>query len=157
MDKKEISAPEQEDESKELTKKEKLAKYFKEFMNYKETPKPVDKLAQIKTKTDAWMDFIQVPNRANDFAVINNKLYVICSDDYLVHIYDANTFEQIGSFELDKIGYYNAIKASNDKQIGVITNISSKQLTVFDTQKDVILQKLPLDANVHNVVITNKK
>ena len=133
-----------------------MKQYFHEFLNYKAPVEPVPVAERIKLKIEKQMDFIKAEKRANDFLVVNDKIYILCSDDYVVYVYDALTRELINSFELEKIGYYNALKVSNDKKLGIITNISSMSLTLFDTKNDVVVQKLPLMTNVHNVVITGK-
>ena len=48
--------------------------------------------------------------------VIKDKIYLLCSDDYTVYVYDRNDYTLINIFELDKVGFYNAIKASDDKK-----------------------------------------
>lgn len=145
-----------QDKGVEVTVKKSLKNYFHEFMNYKPIEDPVPFQKRLKLNIDKQMDFVKLQKRANDFLVINDKIYVLCSDDYIVYVYDAKTKELINSFELEKIGYYNALKASADKKIGIVTNISSMSLTLFDTANDVVVQKLPLMTNVHNVVITGK-
>ncbi|MCR4881550.1 MAG: YncE family protein [bacterium] len=127
-----------------------------EFLNYKAPVEPVTEIEEIKADVDAQMDFVSIPSRANDFIVIRDKIYLLCSDDYTVYVYDRNNNTLINSFGLDRVGYYNAIKVSDDKKIGIITNISSNAITLFDTQTDVIVDKLPITVNVHSVVITGK-
>ncbi len=147
-----------EEVSAEATKKVKTAKEkLHDFLNYKAEVEPMPQTEQIKLNVEKQMDFIKAKSRANDFLVVNGKIYLLCSDDYIVYVYDETTNKQINSFELEKIGYYNALKTSSDKKIGIITNISSMALTIFDTKTDTIVQKLPLLVNVHNVVITSKK
>ncbi len=148
---------EPEEEKPASTKKEAFKRYVHEFLNYKEQKPAIAADERIRLRTEKRMDFITAKNRANDFLVVNEKIYLLCSDDYLVHVYDAMTNEWIKSFELEQIGYYNALKVSQDKKIGIVTNISSQALTIFDTKTDAIVQKLPLFVNVHNVVITDAK
>ncbi len=144
-------------EQPEVNNKKKTAKEkFHDFLNYKADVEPLTQTEQIKLNVSKQMDFISAQSRANDFLVVNEKIYLLCSDDYVVYVYDALTNKQINSFELDKIGYYNALKVSPDKKFGMVTNISSMSLTIFDTKTDAIIQKLPLLTNVHNVVITGK-
>ena len=130
-------------------------KWF-EFMNYKAPEEPLTEIERIQENVNANMDFIKTENKANDFIVINNKIYLLCSDDYVVYVYDKESNSLINSFELEHAGYYNSIKVSNDKKVGMITNISSNYITLFDTQTDSIVQKLPVSVNVHNIVITGK-
>ena len=148
-------------ESKKANVPEGEAKTFKdrwyEFMNYKAPVEPMTDIEKIQARVDRQMDFIIPEKRANDFAVVGNKIYVLCSDAYTVYVYDRTNNTLINSFELDHAGYYNAIKLSNDKKVGIITNISSNAMTLFDTDKDAIIQKLPISVNVHNVVITGKE
>ena len=103
------------------------------------------------------MDVVPLPNRPNDFLIIGDKLYLLCSDDYVVIVVDINTSKKIASIELPQNGYYNAIRASVDNTTGLITNVLAKELIIFDTEKDAIIQDLPLTVDVHNVVITGKK
>lgn len=147
------------------SKKVKLAagekKTFKqrwfEFLNYKAPVEPLTEIEEIKADVDAQMDFITAQRRANDFIVIKDKIYLLCSDDYTVYVYDRNDYTLINIFELDKVGFYNAIKASDDKKVGIITNISSNHITLFDTETDAVIEKLPITVNVHNVVLTGKE
>ncbi len=145
------------EETPATTKREKFKRYMHTFLNYKEPKPAVSPTEQIQIKREKRMDFIEAKNRANDFLVLDEKIYLLCSDDYLVHVYDAITNEWLKSFELEKLGYYNTIKTSVDKQIGIITNISSQAITLFDTKTDAVVQQIPLYVNVHNVVITDAK
>ena len=148
-------------ESKKANVPEGAKKTFKdrwfEFLNYKATVEPMNEIEKIQYKVNRQMDIIVPEKRANDFLVVGDKIYVLCSDDYMVYVYDRTNNVLINSFELDHTGYYNAIRVSNDKKVGIITNISSNAITLFDTNKDAVIQKLPISVNVHNVVITGKE
>ncbi len=130
---------------------------FFEYMNYEPIPEKTDVIENIRTKVEKQMNFIKLENRANDFAVINNKIYILASDEYAVYVFDAITNQKITTIELDEKGYYNSIRVSKDKTVGILTNITSKELTLFDVKNDTIIQKVPVSVNVHNVVITGKK
>jgi len=142
---------------KKVTVKEHLKKYFAEFLHYKETPEPKSKLEIMEASVEKQMDFITAKNRANDFVIAADKIYFLCSDDYIILVYDANTNKHIYSIPLEQVGYYNSIKVSPDEKIGMVTNISSKTLTVFDTMTDTISKKIILGTNAHNVLMSGNK
>ncbi|MCQ2958549.1 MAG: hypothetical protein MJ180_06600, partial [Candidatus Gastranaerophilales bacterium] len=131
--------------------------HFHDFLNYKKVEEPLTVAETVQLKVENQMDFVKLNNRANDFLIIGGKLYLLCADDYVVYVFDTETNKKIAYFELPKKGYYNSIKSSKDNTTGIITNISTKELLLFDTAQDKIIQKLPLTVNVHNVVITGRK
>ena len=115
--------------------------------------KPIE---QIKLTVNKQMDFVTPELRANDFIVANNKIYFLCSDNYTILVYDLMAKDFVKSVELNNVGYYNAIKVSNDRQTVMLTNISSKELTLLDVETDEIVKKLPLNVDVHNIVIIGR-
>lgn len=142
---------------KKVSRWTKAKTMFLDYMKYVPDEPEITPVEAIKLSADKQMDFIKLQERANDFVIINDKLYLLCSDDYIIKVYDLNTIKNIDTIELDKVGYYNSIKVSEDKTTGILTNISSKELILFDTETDKVIQKLPVSVDVHNVVITGKK
>ena len=142
---------------KDPNRKKTFKEKWLDFLNYKSVAEPLTPMEVVKLKIDDNIDLINIQSRANDFAVVKDKIYLLCSDDYVVYVYDKNTGAQINSFELEQTGYYNSVKVSTDQSTGILTNISSDTMTIFDTEKDAVIQKLPLSTSVHNVVITGRK
>lgn len=150
---------EKEEIPEEETKKSFLQNAKEKFLDYMmytpvtEEESPIEKL---QSAVEKQMDFIKLDTRANDFVIVDEKLYLLCSDSYTIQVYDVNTLKNINTIKLDEVGYYNSIKISKDKTTGILTNITSKELVLFDVKSDKVIQKLPVSVNVHNVVITGK-
>lgn len=150
---------EKEEIPEEGTKKSFLQNAKEKFLDYMmytpvtEEESPIEKL---QSAVEKQMDFIKLDTRANDFVIVDEKLYLLCSDSYTIQVYDVNTLKNVNTIKLDEVGYYNSIKISKDKTTGILTNITSKELVLFDVKSDKVIQKLPVSVNVHNVVITGK-
>ncbi len=141
-------------EPKKLKPKEKFKEKFIDFITYKQNKQEAEK-QEIVRKRNEKMDFAELPKKSNAFLALNDKIYILASDQYKIFVLD-NDYEVVNSIDLEKLGYYNAMKLSNDGKKVYVTNISSKEIDIVDIKTDKIIQKIPLSVNIHNVMTFNK-
>ena len=144
----------QDKNTAKLSKKEKFKEKFIDFITYKQDTKQPEK-EEIVRKRNEKMDFANLPDKTNAFLVLNNKIYVLASDQYKIFVLN-DDYEAVKTIDLEKLGYYNNMSLSSDKKQVFVTNISSKEINVVDVNSDKIIQKLPLSTNVHKVIVFDK-
>ena len=91
------------------------------------------------------------------FSSYNNLLYVLGAKENELYIVNTDSFDIEMIIKLPSRGFCNKITRVNENSnIALITNVVEKNYLIFDLDKKKTIQKVPIDANLSDIVIVEK-
>ena len=87
----------------------------------------------------------------------NNLLFVLGAKENELYIVNTDSYDVEMIIKLPINGFCNKITRLNDNSnIALITNVVEKNYLIFDLDKKKTIQKVPIDANLSDIVIVEK-
>ena len=100
---------------------------------------------------------VMVAPKPMDMIEYNNLLYVLGAKENELYIVNTDSFDVEMIIKLPISGFCNKItKINENSNIALITNVVEKNYLIFDLDKKKTIQKVPIDANLSDIVIVEK-
>ncbi len=96
---------------------------------------------------------IKLNEKPTDAVFFQNKIYILCSKDSIINVYDTQSQKIIENIVLDNVGFYSKITMIPNQPNAVITGIQTKKFLLLNLEKMIITKKQNADVNVSNIII----
>lgn len=93
--------------------------------------------------------------KPTDAVFYGNKIYILCSKDSIINVYDTISQKIIENIVLDNVGFYSKITMIPNQPNALITGIQTKKFLLLNLEKMMITKKQNADVNVSNIIIVD--
>jgi len=102
------------------------------------------------------IDEIDTDKKPTDILMFNNKLFILCSKEGYMDIFDTIEQKMISREQLSKTGFYSKMtRVANDNNI-LITGMSANQYLLYNLDKMEVVKKQDSYIDVANILILDK-
>lgn len=98
---------------------------------------------------------IKLNEKPTDAVFFQNKIYILCSKDSIINVYDTTSQSIIENIVLDNVGFYSKITMIPNQPNALITGIQTKKFLLLNLEKMIITKKQNADVNVSNIIIVD--
>jgi len=96
---------------------------------------------------------VRLNEKPTDAVFFQNKIYILCSKDSIVNVFDTISQKIIENIVLDNVGFYSKITMIPNQPNAIITGIQTKKFLLLNLEKMMITKKQNADINVSNIII----
>lgn len=100
---------------------------------------------------------LDLAEKPTDAVLYNNKVFILCSKDGIINVYDFEGDRMLEPIALDSTGFYSKIKLVPDKHTAVVTGINTKKIILIDLENVKLEKKAPANIDVADLVIIDNK
>ncbi len=98
---------------------------------------------------------IRLNEKPTDAVFFKDKIYILCSKDSMVNVYDTVSGQIIENIVLDNAGFYSKITMIPNQPNALITGIQTKKFLLLNLEKMMITKKQNADVNVSNIIVVD--
>ena len=99
---------------------------------------------------------VDLDKKPTDAIVIGTKIYILCSKEGYIDVYDTLNNKVISHQALPKDEFYSKITLIPDKNNILITGLDAKTYLIYDIASSKIIKKQDSYINIANIIIINK-
>ncbi len=114
-----------------------------------------NKLSVYNEEENILTDEIKLNEKPTDAVFFNDKIYILCSKDGIINVYDTISQKIVENIVLDNAGFYSKITIIPNQPNALITGIQTKKFLLLNLEKMMITKKQNADINVSNIIIVD--
>ncbi|MCR5262032.1 MAG: hypothetical protein K6C94_09375 [Candidatus Gastranaerophilales bacterium] len=99
---------------------------------------------------------VKTGNKPTEMCLHENKLFIVCSADNIIDVFDTNTLKYTDKIELPFKGFPRIITKIEDTPLAIVTSSDAKKYAIINMHTNKIVGTYPLDMPVHSITIINK-
>ncbi len=139
-----------------IGKTKNITKIFCDDKNIWAISRTENKLYTFDKATSSIVAEHKLKQKPTDAVMKNGKIYILCSKDNYLDVFDTKEQKVIYSKQLEKNGFYTKITLIPNQTTALITGLSAKSFLVFDLNNLKIVKRQSSQIDVSNVVIMDE-
>lgn len=99
---------------------------------------------------------IQTGKKPTEMYLYDRKLFVLCSGDNVITVFDTDTLKEIDKIEIPFNGFARKITRVDKSSLALVTDTAAKKYAVINLDTNKIVGTYPLDMPIYSITIIDK-
>ncbi len=99
---------------------------------------------------------IKTGNKPTDMILFEHKLFVLCSGDSTIEVFDTKTLKLINKIIIPLKGFPKKITRIDNSDLALITDAIAKKYAIIDLVSNKIIGTYPIDIPVYSITVIDK-